>query len=159
MYCRTGIDFKDIRTYLASRYPNVELEYAESWGNLGPDKSLNLKDFSDRLIQQLKAEGFDVIEIIQPEPLVTLTIFHDKLQSNSVKINKVTARLIFPTYLNSILVNGMAFIPSYSYWADNQKNQMAAAKYKSAGYKVQQLPSDFIILQGGTIHCIAKEIN
>lgn len=155
----TDIDFKDMNDYLLSRHPGIEIELAELWGALGPAKPINLKQFSDHLVTQFKNEGFDVIEIPQPQPVVTVTVVQHMKEDRTVVVDKVRARIVFPTYLNSLLINGTAFIPSYNYWANDELNRRAFDHYRSAGFNVQSLPSDFTILEGGTIHCVTKEIH
>ncbi len=60
------------------------------------------------------------------------------------------------TYTNSLVVNGVAIIPSYS----NKPQEEAAAKaaYESAGYTVVPVNSDESIVSGGSIHCTTQVI-
>ncbi len=59
------------------------------------------------------------------------------------------------TYTNSLVVNGVAIIPSYSGSAEEAN---ARAAYESAGYTVVPVPSDDSIVAGGSIHCVTQTI-
>jgi agmatine/peptidylarginine deiminase len=59
------------------------------------------------------------------------------------------------TYTNSLVVNNVAIIPSYSGSAEEAN---AKAAYESAGYKVVPVPSDDSIVSGGSIHCVTQTI-
>jgi agmatine deiminase len=60
------------------------------------------------------------------------------------------------TYTNSLVVNGVAIIPSYS--GKPQEEEAAKAAYESAGYTVVPVNSDDSILSGGSIHCTTQSI-
>ena len=59
------------------------------------------------------------------------------------------------TYTNSLVVNNVAIIPSYSGSAEEAN---AKAAYESAGYTVVPVPSDDSIVAGGSIHCVTQTI-
>ncbi|WP_394824782.1 agmatine deiminase family protein [Pendulispora albinea] len=61
------------------------------------------------------------------------------------------------TYTNSLIVNNTAIIPFYNNTAENDA---ATRAYKAAlpGYTVVGVNSEGPIVQGGSIHCITKEI-
>ncbi|MGE0173382.1 MAG: agmatine deiminase family protein [Oligoflexales bacterium] len=76
------------------------------------------------------------------------------------------------SYTNSLLVNNIAFVPSY-YWPDYHEDGItppeegqraraadAAAKeaYQMAGYQVVQIPTLTMTDFGGAIHCLTKQI-
>lgn len=60
------------------------------------------------------------------------------------------------TYTNSLVVNGVAIIPSYS--AKPEEEAKAKAAYEQAGYTVVPVPSDESIVAGGSIHCVTQTI-
>lgn len=60
------------------------------------------------------------------------------------------------TYTNSLVVNNVAIIPSYS--GHPQDEAAAKAAYEQAGYTVVQVPSDDSIVAGGSIHCVTQTI-
>jgi agmatine deiminase len=60
------------------------------------------------------------------------------------------------TYTNSLVVNNVAIIPSYS--GHPQDEAAAKAAYESAGYQVVPVPSDDSIVAGGSIHCVTQTI-
>ncbi|MDD5210089.1 MAG: agmatine deiminase family protein [Elusimicrobiales bacterium] len=59
------------------------------------------------------------------------------------------------TYTNSLVVNKVAIIPSYSNSAEEAN---AKAAYESAGYTVVPVLSDDSIVSGGSIHCVTQTI-
>ncbi|WP_394849495.1 agmatine deiminase family protein [Pendulispora brunnea] len=61
------------------------------------------------------------------------------------------------TYTNSLIVNKTVIIPFYN---SNTENQAAVQAYKSAlpDYNVVGVNSEATIVEGGSIHCITKEI-
>jgi agmatine deiminase len=59
------------------------------------------------------------------------------------------------TYTNSLVVNNVAIIPSYS---ASTEEANAKAAYESAGYTVVPVPSDDSIVAGGSIHCVTQTI-
>lgn len=59
------------------------------------------------------------------------------------------------TYTNSLVVNNVAIIPSYSGSAEEGN---AKAAYEAAGYTVVPVPSDDSIVAGGSIHCVTQTI-
>jgi len=59
------------------------------------------------------------------------------------------------TYTNSLVVNDVAIIPSYSVSTEEAN---AKAAYESAGYTVVPVPSDDSIVAGGSIHCVTQTI-
>jgi len=60
------------------------------------------------------------------------------------------------TYTNSLVVNGVAIIPSYS--GKPEEEAAAKAAYEQAGYTVVPVPSDDSIVSGGSIHCTTQSI-
>ncbi len=60
------------------------------------------------------------------------------------------------TYTNSLIVNGVAIIPSYS--GKPQEEAAAKAAYEQAGLKVVPVNSDDSITAGGSIHCTTQTI-
>ncbi len=60
------------------------------------------------------------------------------------------------TYTNSLIVNGVAIIPSYS--GHPQEEAAAKAAYESAGLTVAPVNSDASIRAGGSIHCTTQLI-
>ncbi len=60
------------------------------------------------------------------------------------------------TYTNSLVVNGVALIPSYHDYP--KQNTLAQKAYEQAGYKVVQIPSDETIGSGGSIHCVTQTV-
>lgn len=61
------------------------------------------------------------------------------------------------TYTNSLVVNKTVILPFYT---SDAENQTAVQAYKSAlpGYEVVGVNSEATIVEGGSIHCITKEI-
>ncbi|MDP2866656.1 MAG: agmatine deiminase family protein [Elusimicrobiota bacterium] len=59
------------------------------------------------------------------------------------------------TYTNSLVVNNVAIIPSYS---GSTEEANAKAAYESAGYTVVPVLSDDSIVAGGSIHCVTQTI-
>jgi len=61
------------------------------------------------------------------------------------------------TYSNSLMVNKTVIIP---FDDDTAKNNAAVAAYKIAlpDYEIVGVNSESTIVQGGSIHCITKEI-
>ncbi|MBI4352073.1 MAG: agmatine deiminase family protein [Elusimicrobia bacterium] len=59
------------------------------------------------------------------------------------------------TYTNSVVVNNVAIIPSYSGSAEEGN---ARAAYEAAGYTVVPVLSDDSIRSGGSIHCVTQTI-
>ncbi len=60
------------------------------------------------------------------------------------------------TYTNSLIVNGVAIIPSYT--GHDSQNADAKAAYEQAGLKVVEVNSDDSIRAGGSIHCTTQNI-
>lgn len=60
------------------------------------------------------------------------------------------------TYTNSLVVNGVALVPSYKKYP--RENAAARAIYEKAGLKVRMIPSDSSIVRGGSIHCVTQTI-
>ncbi len=59
------------------------------------------------------------------------------------------------TYTNSLVVNNIAIIPSYSVSTEEAN---AKAAYEAAGYTVVPVASDDSIVSGGSIHCVTQTI-
>ncbi|MHB0997048.1 MAG: agmatine deiminase family protein [Elusimicrobiales bacterium] len=59
------------------------------------------------------------------------------------------------TYTNSLIVNNVAIIPSYS--GSNEEGSAKAA-YEAAGYTVVPVNTDDSIRAGGSIHCVTQTI-
>ncbi|OGS04630.1 MAG: hypothetical protein A3I76_06155 [Elusimicrobia bacterium RIFCSPLOWO2_02_FULL_61_11] len=59
------------------------------------------------------------------------------------------------TYTNSLVVNNVAIIPSYSVSTEEAN---AKAAYEQAGYTVVPVLSDDSIVAGGSIHCVTQTI-
>ncbi|MBK9293964.1 MAG: agmatine deiminase family protein [Oligoflexia bacterium] len=153
------VEFKDFKKYIFKKYPSSEIELLEPWNFVDDNQSLNLKKFSEDLSSMLQAQGFEVIEIEQPSPIVTIKIFQNKKLGKQLKIEKIQVGLHYPTYLNSFLVNGTVLVPIYNHWSTPELNNQALEKYRSTGFKVRAVAADFISLQGGTIHCVTKELH
>ena len=70
------------------------------------------------------------------------------------------------SYTNSVIVNGVALIPSYA--ADmpdhptkkkvSQRDAAAQKLYEGLGYKVVQIPSFTLSQAGGSIHCMIHQV-
>ena len=60
------------------------------------------------------------------------------------------------TYTNSLTVNGVAIIPSYS--GKTEEEAAAKAAYEAAGFTVVPVNSDESITSGGSIHCTTQSI-
>lgn len=59
------------------------------------------------------------------------------------------------TYTNSLIVNNVAIIPSYS---NSSEEAAARAAYEAAGYTVVSVNTDDSIRAGGSIHCVTQTI-
>jgi len=59
------------------------------------------------------------------------------------------------TYTNSLIVNSVAIIPSYS---NSGEEANARAAYEAAGYTVVPVNTDDSIRAGGSIHCVTQTI-
>ncbi len=59
------------------------------------------------------------------------------------------------TYTNSLVVNKVAIIPSYT---NSPEEGNAKVAYESAGYAVVPVNSDESIVSGGSIHCVTQTI-
>jgi agmatine deiminase len=60
------------------------------------------------------------------------------------------------TYTNSLVVNGVALVPQYQYYPE--QNALAQKAYEQAGFMVKMISSDRTIGQGGSIHCVTQTI-
>jgi len=97
----------------------------------------------------------DVDEVIKPLPngqvLTNQRSYVKKLQSLGYQVTILPKLENYRTYANSLLVNGVAFMPSY----DIAEDDVAAKIYESFGYKVVKVPAEEISTEGrGAIHCI-----
>ena len=76
---------------------------------------------------------------------------------------KIKHRLFFPNYANSLIVNGVVYMPVYSsgsnYMGMTQEHDRLAQRiYESMGYKVVPVDSTVFIYFRGSIHCTTSEI-
>jgi agmatine deiminase len=76
-------------------------------------------------------------------------------QPYKIVTTKAWATDAWYTYTNSLVVNNVAIIPSYS---SSTEEANARAAYESAGYTVVPVPSDDSIVAGGSIHCVTQTI-
>ncbi len=72
------------------------------------------------------------------------------------RVNGWASDGVWYTYTNSLIVNRVVIVPSYS----GADNEAARQVYLQAlpGYDVQMLNTDASIVNGGSIHCVTKEI-
>jgi agmatine/peptidylarginine deiminase len=76
---------------------------------------------------------------------------------------KIKHRLFFLNYANSLIVNGVVYMPVYSsgssYMGMTQEHDRLAQRiYESMGYKVVPVDSTVFIYFRGSIHCTTSEI-
>lgn len=145
----------DFEKRIRTQFPRHSFEKKEMWGNLRNYKDFDLQEFTERVAKSFYSAGFHVVRIVNPRPVVTIT----RKEGFAPSQDEVAARIVFPTFLNSLISNRIIYAPVYEYWASGDDNMNAIAAYKSSGYQVYALPSDFLILQGGAVHCITREVH
>lgn len=104
----------------------------------------------DRAAQEFQSRGFNVVRI----------------NNGDGPFNP------FQTYTNSLLVNGVAYVPSYYHddirpddldYEANEKvrdaDRAAADAYRRLGFRVVQVPSDKVLHYGGAVHCLTRELS
>jgi agmatine/peptidylarginine deiminase len=95
----------------------------------------------------------EVIKFISDTVVVTDTPqYVATLQKAGFTVIEVPeADLNYETYVNSLIVNGTIFVPTFGESGDSE----AIAVYEAAGFKVVEVPSRELATQGqGGIHCI-----
>jgi len=90
-------------------------------------------------IRQLKSEGMEVIELVQPR-----TIRHDR-----------QGRLLQNSYVNFYLCNGGLIMPSFDDAHDGRARDTLAACFP--GRDISVIPALDIVEGGGGIHCITQQ--
>ena len=75
--------------------------------------------------------------------------------SSDIKLQAVA----MPSYVNSLLLNGKAFIPRYLQLGSHELNENAAKIYREQGFVPISLNNDVGILSGGSIHCLTMDLH
>lgn len=150
-----------LRTYLGAKTIHI-LDYAKS-ANGQPADGTGHMDMMAKLIAECKV----VVVQTTNEPFKTVT---DKAAAyfantecapgRTYEVTRVRGWLngrTWYTYSNSLMVNKTVILPFYN---DSARNEEAVAAYKAAlpDYNVVGVLSESTIVQGGSIHCITKEI-
>lgn len=121
----------------------------------------------------LEKEGIETFKILSPMPYVTINRAINKSPSGRT-YTFYEGRLVFRSFINSLVTNGKAFVPVYKKIDDgvtlvttkNEKgedvrmtlNEAAMQTYKSLGLEVYDVPSDYSITSGGAVHCLTHQI-
>ena len=76
---------------------------------------------------------------------------------------KIKNRLFFPNYANSLIVNGVVYMPVYSSGSkymgmSKEHDQLVQRIYESMAYRVVPIDSTVFIYFRGSIHCTTSEI-
>jgi agmatine/peptidylarginine deiminase len=102
--------------------------------------------------------GFRVERIENPTPFLSLEGF-DYRDSEGQTVRRImTVQTVFPTYTNSLMVNGVVYLPQYA-TASNAQNTQARAPYEKAGFTVVPVDMTQNISFRGATRCLAKEIH
>ena len=119
---------------------------------------LGRKEHVNTVAEQFSDYGFRVVRVEYPTPYLS---FERRVYQDSrgrIVRGIVLAQTIFPSYSNSLIVNGVVYLPQYATASETQ-NSEARAAYEVAGYAV--VPTDMtqsISFRGAT-RCLAKEIH
>ena len=63
---------------------------------------------------------------------------------------------VWRTHLNVLTVNGTVLMPTFA--QDATAETAAREIWQGLGYQVADVPSDHIIVQAGSVHCITKSL-
>ncbi len=147
------VRWPDVTSVLGDLYPDVELEEIQQrYPSLGRQEHVN------KVAKAFANYGFRVVRLENPTPFLSLERFnyHDNERQTVKRIMRVQTG--FPTYTNSLMVNGVVYVPQYA-TASNAQNARARALYEKAGFTV--VPTDMtqnISFRGAT-RCLSQVIH
>jgi agmatine/peptidylarginine deiminase len=119
-------------------------------------KVVEVKDYLNSMAQTIANLGFKVVRIPMPAPFFASDGFN-----------------LFRSYTNSLLLNGIAFVPEYKKPYNEldgvngeyidaaltaEYNRTVEKAYLDAGLKVRWIESDSLISKGGAVHCTTMQI-
>ena len=105
-----------------------------------------------------------------PEKKKALDEAQSRLKAAGYRVRRVDlagngAGYFVPSYTNSLIIGKTAYVPTYAevpaenHRAIFKKADAAAAEvYRSLGYKVVPMPSYYLLIQGGAVHCMTKTL-
>jgi len=142
----------EVISVLRDLYPGEDFEVAVRRYHLGRQEHVGkvAKAFSDY--------GFRVVRLENPTPYVSMERIGYLDDEGRVVRRIMRVQTIFPTYTNSLMVNGVVYLPQYATASDAQNTQ-ARVPYEKAGFTV--VPTDMtqsISFRGAT-RCLSKEIH
>ncbi|MEN8144098.1 MAG: agmatine deiminase family protein [Gemmatimonadota bacterium] len=133
-------------------YPQTEVEVRARKYHLGRQEHV------DAVAEAFAEFGFDVVRLRNPTPYLSLE--RVRYQDNEGRVIKSTmlVQTVFPTYTNSLMVNGVVYLPQYAN-ATNSDNAQAVSLHEQAGFAV--VPTDMTqsISFRGASRCLATEIH
>lgn len=142
------------------------IEAAKSLGDSDEDDppesyaELN-KEYLDRAALHLTQKGFKVVRVPMPTPI-----------THSMRYRSVDH--IYRSYVNSLILNSQVYIPQYrkpdqvaqqkglKEYPDehliNEYERRVMKVYRDHGFNVNWIPADFLVTQGGSIHCVTMQV-
>jgi agmatine/peptidylarginine deiminase len=126
--------FLDDNTVLVHALDEPTVEAAEKTGGFG-DQAREIQAYLEARVTDLKSLGYDVVTIPMPAP-----------EGKVVR-----------SFINSLTLNGTAFVPSYSSATAKKLLPKAVKAYERAGYTVVTLLSDDLVEIGGAVHCVTMQ--
>lgn len=142
----------EVMALLSDLYPGEEPEVEVRRYTLSRHEHL------ERVAEAFRGYGFHVVRVENPTPYISLErIAYEDGQGRVLrKILRVQA--IFPTYTNSLLVNGVVYLPEYETASDAQ-NARAIELHEQAGFTVVPTPMTQSISFHGATRCLSQEIH
>jgi agmatine deiminase len=125
------------------------------------DYAQSNKEALNNAANTLQTKGFTVVRIPMPTPIT-----HSQRYRSTDHI--------YRTYVNSLILNNHVFVPRYTKADDSLigkgltaypdqhliagYERSVLASYQKQGLTVHWIPSDFLITQGGSVHCVTMQI-
>jgi agmatine/peptidylarginine deiminase len=138
----------DMQAFLAAHFAEAEPEHAYEHGDLvahGTD-----------VAARFAAKGFTVSRMPAPAPTVTIGLEVYKDPAGAVVRQRVFLNFIHRSYVNSLIVDGHVFVPSYA--GEDTLNQAAVELYRSLGLTAQSIDMTETIKAGGAVHCLSRPL-
>lgn len=101
---------------------------------------------------QLEAVGLEVVEL--PFPQINWSTARDPYDGRALEAR------FFPTYANTIVVNGVVLIPSYREWVSVEERARVQTTFEAAYPDKVVIPIDMRrpIVDGGALHCLTMTV-
>ncbi len=139
----------DLTAFVAANFPGAD--------SVEDVASGSLQAHSRMVAQEFAAAGFKTVLLPAPRPSVHFGLVTYENDAGQAVYEEWSAEFTHPSYANSLLVNGHAFVPAYA--GDEAANEKALQVYRELGFTAHAVTMTETSKAGGAVHCLSKELH